>query len=76
MSHPLDRLVRFTLRGGLPRMIFLLGLAAGVIALLYTPREEEPQIVVPMVDIMVEAAGLSAVQVAVSYTHLRAHETT
>ncbi len=63
MPHPVDRLVAYTLRGGLPQLIFLLGLAAGVLALLYTPREEEPQIVVPMVDVLVQAPGLSARQV-------------
>jgi multidrug efflux pump subunit AcrB len=63
MSHPIDRLVRYTLGGGLPQIIFLLGLAAGVMALIYTPREEEPQIVVPMVDVLVQAPGLSARQV-------------
>jgi multidrug efflux pump subunit AcrB len=35
---------------------FLIGLAA----LLVTPREEDPQIVVPMADVMVSAPGLSA----------------
>lgn len=63
MSHPVDWVVRYALQGGLPRLIFLLGLAAGLLALLYTPREEEPQIVVPMVDVLVEAPGLSAKQV-------------
>ena len=38
---------------------FLIGLAA----LLVTPREEDPQIVVPMADVMVSAPGLSADQV-------------
>lgn len=63
MSHPIDRLIRYTLLGGLPQMIFLLGLVAGFLALMYTPREEEPQIVVPMVDVLVQAPGLSAGQV-------------
>lgn len=58
-----DRLVRYALGGGLPKLIFVIGLAAGVIALIYTPREEEPQIVVPMIDVVVEAPGLSARQV-------------
>ncbi|GGO76691.1 acriflavine resistance protein B [Marinobacterium nitratireducens] len=62
-SHPLDRPVRFALRGGLPLMMLLLSLCAGVLALQLTPREEEPQIVVPMVDVLVEAPGLSARQV-------------
>ncbi|KAA1192019.1 efflux RND transporter permease subunit [Pseudohalioglobus sediminis] len=63
MVHPVDRLIRYTLGGGLPKLIFVVGVFAGLLALLYTPREEEPQIVVPMVDVMVAAPGLSAGQV-------------
>ena len=63
MSHPVDRLIHYALRGGLPKLIFVAGLLAGLLALLYTPREEEPQIVVPMVDVLVEAPGLEAAQV-------------
>jgi multidrug efflux pump subunit AcrB len=62
-THPIDRLVRYALAGGLPQLIFVAGLFAGILALMFTPREEEPQIVVPMVDVMVEAPGLSARQV-------------
>lgn len=64
MSKQFDRLVRFALEGGLPKLIFIVGLLAGAIAMTYTPREEEPQIVVPMVDVLVEAPGLGAEQVA------------
>ncbi|MEQ9464505.1 MAG: efflux RND transporter permease subunit [Haliea sp.] len=63
MTHPLDRLVAYTLGGGLPKALFFVGLLAGVISLLFTPREEEPQIVVPVVDVFVEAPGLDAFQV-------------
>ncbi len=63
MSHPIDRLIRYTLGGGLPKLIFVVGVLAGALALYFTPREEEPQIVVPMVDVLVEAPGLSARQV-------------
>jgi len=59
-----DRLVRRSLDGGIPLFIFILALVAGLIALQYTPREEEPQIVVPMLDVLVSAPGLSAEQVA------------
>ncbi|MBE0436919.1 MAG: efflux RND transporter permease subunit, partial [Methylomicrobium sp.] len=38
-------------------------MALGVIALTFTPREEEPQIVVPMANVIVAAPGLSAGQV-------------
>ena len=61
--HPLDRLIRLALKGGLPALIFVAALVAGALALQLTPREEEPQIVVPMVDVLVQAPGLSARQV-------------
>ncbi len=57
-----DRIMAITLRGGLPLALFILGILAGVIALSFTPREEEPQIVVPMIDVMVQAPGLSSRQ--------------
>jgi multidrug efflux pump subunit AcrB len=63
MSSGFAGLMKYTLRGGLPVTIFLVGLAAGILALALTPREEEPQIVVPMVDVLVRAPGLSARQV-------------
>ena len=56
-------MVRSTLGGGVPLTIFVLAFAAGIFALQQTPREEEPQIVVPMVDVLIEAPGLSAEQV-------------
>jgi multidrug efflux pump subunit AcrB len=59
----LDRLVARALQGGIPLTLFLVALAAGAAALYLTPREEEPQIVVPMVDVLVSAPGLSAEQV-------------
>lgn len=62
-NHPLDRLVAYALQGGLPVFFFTLSLALGAIALTFTPREEEPQIVVPMANVIVAAPGLSAGQV-------------
>jgi hypothetical protein len=41
-------------------LFILAALAAGVVALISLPREEEPQISVPMVDIHVQAQGLKA----------------
>ena len=58
-----DRIVKSTLAGGIPLTIFILAIVAGIAALHFTPREEEPQIVVPMVDVLIEAPGLSAEQV-------------
>ena len=58
-----DRIVKSTLTGGIPLTIFILAILAGIAALQFTPREEEPQIVVPMVDVLIEAPGLSAEQI-------------
>ncbi|MDI6838235.1 MAG: efflux RND transporter permease subunit, partial [Rhizobiaceae bacterium] len=41
-------------------LFLLAAFALGVVALLTLPREEEPQISVPMVDILVRADGLKA----------------
>ena len=58
-----SRIVAKFLQGPLPVMVIVLSLLAGVAALILTPREEEPQIVVPLADVMVSAPGLSAEQV-------------
>jgi multidrug efflux pump subunit AcrB len=52
------RLTQATIRSPLTPLFLLAALAVGLIALLIIPREEEPQISVPMVDIMVRADGL------------------
>jgi multidrug efflux pump subunit AcrB len=44
-------------------MLIVLSLLLGAAALVLTPREEEPQIVVPMADVMIYAPGLSASEV-------------
>ena len=54
------RLTKATIRSPLTPLILLAAIAFGMIALLMIPREEEPQISVPMVDIMVQANGLKA----------------
>ncbi|MEW6349749.1 MAG: efflux RND transporter permease subunit [Thermodesulfobacteriota bacterium] len=47
----------------LPIVFIILSLLAGAAALVVTPREEEPQIVVPMVDVMINFPGASAAEV-------------
>ena len=54
------RLTRATIRSPLTPLILLAAIAVGLLALVSIPREEEPQISVPMVDIMVGAPGLRA----------------
>jgi len=52
------RLARATIRSPLTPLILLAAIVFGLIALMVIPREEEPQISVPMVDIIVQANGL------------------
>ncbi|MHC6156138.1 efflux RND transporter permease subunit [Bradyrhizobium elkanii] len=52
------RLTRVTLTSPLTSLFLLASLAVGLIAVMVIPREEEPQISVPMVDIRVNADGL------------------
>jgi multidrug efflux pump subunit AcrB len=49
-----------SIRSPLTPLFLLAAITAGLIALAVIPREEEPQISVPMVDIMVSANGLKA----------------
>ena len=51
------------LKGNLSILLILISFAAGAAALLITPREEEPQIVVPLADVMVMVPGSSAEEV-------------
>ncbi|MGE5504249.1 MAG: efflux RND transporter permease subunit [Actinomycetota bacterium] len=53
-------LARQFIRSPLTPLILLASLGLGLIALASLAREEEPQISVPMVDVMVEANGLKA----------------
>ena len=59
----LTRVVELFLRGDVTILLVVVSLAMGVAALWLTPREEEPQIVVPLADVLVSAPGLSAEEV-------------
>jgi len=52
---------RFFIESPLTPLFLLISFAAGLLALVNLSREEEPQISVPMVDILVRADGLKAV---------------
>ncbi|HQT53806.1 MAG TPA: efflux RND transporter permease subunit [Phenylobacterium sp.] len=54
------RLTKATIGSPLTPLFLLAAIAVGLLALVSIPREEEPQISVPMVDIMVAAPGLRA----------------
>jgi multidrug efflux pump subunit AcrB len=51
------RLARGFLRSKLTPLIVLASIALGLLAVAATPREEEPQIIVPMVDVVVPIPG-------------------
>ena len=54
------RLTKATIASPLTPLFLLAAIAVGLLALISIPREEEPQISVPMVDIQVMAPGFSA----------------
>jgi len=58
------RLTRATIASPLTPLFLIAAIAVGLLALISIPREEEPQISVPMVDIMVQAPGLRAADAA------------
>jgi multidrug efflux pump subunit AcrB len=57
-------LTRASISSKLTPLFLIAALAAGLLALATIPREEEPQISVPMVDILVNADGLRAADAA------------
>jgi multidrug efflux pump subunit AcrB len=65
------RIVAVFLTGNLAPLFVILSLVLGTFALLHTPREEEPQIVVPLADVVVDVPGASAQEVeSLVTTHL------
>ena len=54
------RLTRATIQSPLTPLLLLASILVGLLAILTIPREEEPQISVPLVDIHVQAPGLKA----------------
>ena len=57
------RIIEFFLRTNVTPIVMALSLVAGVYAILVTPREEDPQIVVPMADVLIRAPGLTVGEV-------------
>ena len=54
------RLTRATITSPLTPLLLIAAFVFGLLALVSLPREEEPQISVPMVEIIVQADGLKA----------------
>jgi multidrug efflux pump subunit AcrB len=57
------RMARPFLRSKLTPVIVLASILLGVVAVVLTPREEEPQIIVPMVDVIIPFPGASPAEV-------------
>ncbi len=57
------KIVKAFLTSKLPIIFILISLLSGMVALYATPREEEPQIVVPAADIFIQFPGASAEEV-------------
>ena len=57
------RVAHYFINSKLTPLIMVFSILLGVFAVLQTPREEEPQIVVPMMDVFVEMPGASAQEV-------------
>ncbi|MGB5728848.1 MAG: efflux RND transporter permease subunit, partial [Thiogranum sp.] len=57
-------LARFFIDSPLTPLLMMATLALGLLGLFITPRQEDPQISVPMIDIFIEYPGASSAQVA------------
>jgi multidrug efflux pump subunit AcrB len=62
-------IARYFIDSKLTPLIIAFSLLIGVFAVMITPREEEPQIIVPMIDVMVQYPGASAKQVETKVTN-------
>ena len=58
------RIANIFIQSKLTPLVIVFALLLGVFSILQTPREEEPQIVVPMLDVFVQMPGASAQEVA------------
>jgi len=58
------RTARLFITSPVTPMILIVSLLVGLVGLMFTPRQEDPQISVPMIDVFVQYPGASAEQVA------------
>ena len=66
MNHrigPSGRLAHAFIDSKLTPLVVVAAIALGAFAVFVIPREEEPQIIVPMIDIFVQAPGMAAKEV-------------
>ncbi len=62
------RLARTFLASKLTPLLVVASILLGIVAVVFTPREEEPQIVVPMVDVIIGLPGRSPREVETQLT--------
>jgi len=62
------RIAKAFIQSKLTPLIILASIILGIFAVVVTPREEEPQIIVPMADVFVQAPGLSAHEIEARVT--------
>ena len=67
-EQPQGPLITRVMNSFFPPILIVLALLVGAAALWLTPKEEDPQIVVPMADVLIQAPGLNAQQVAKQVT--------
>ncbi len=60
---PAGRIARFFIDSKLTPLVIITSLLLGLMAVIELPREEEPQIIVPMIDVFVRMPGASAKEV-------------
>lgn len=62
------KIAKAFIQSKLTPLIILASIILGIFAVVVTPREEEPQIIVPMADVFVQAPGMSAHEVEARIT--------
>ena len=67
-TGPAGRIAHFFIDSKLTPLIIIASIFLGLFAVIALPREEEPQIIVPMVDIFVKMPGASAKEVEARIT--------
>ncbi len=65
----LSRFFKFFITSPLTPMLIVISLCFGAAALVFTPKEEEPQIVVPMADIYISALGATPEEIKMLATY-------
>ncbi|MCD6585945.1 MAG: efflux RND transporter permease subunit [Desulfobacteraceae bacterium] len=60
---PAGKMAQLFINSKLTPLVIIAGILLGIISVMALPREEEPQIIVPMVDVFVQMPGASAKEV-------------